>query len=844
MNDPMLPPETPGLVPRNEDSVASSSEQHFKRATEDDTPKKEETIEDQHAQMYPMRFTTIPLPGGNEAYLNAVTSFFGFAFLWGLSIWCMVDPAGSYEKLTSWKDDVTRMFTWFYIIANPAFTFFVFWLAIRYGNVKLGKKDEAPEFDDISYFMMLFSAGVAVGLFFYGVSEPLWHQQSHWYAEAGYRSQDEIDQWAMMLTMYHWGFAGWSPYVVVAVATGLAAYRFDLPMTVRSGLYEMLGAYTWGWIGDIIDGFSIVMTVAGVCTSLGLGAAQISTGAKRMGWMEEDTSGDELTDKNVIIIWSITIIATISVVSGLSFGIKLLSQVGFGLGLALLFLVLVMEKTWFLFNLHVQTIGVYFQHCLFQVPFWTDAFGQLEPGEGRNIEGTGAATWWQGSWTVFYMAWWTAWGAFVGLFLARISRGRTIRQVVFYSFFAPLFFSFLWFCTFGGAGLRQARQGMELEKLGEDYYNNSAQFRVDGSDFCYDVPQEDVYVGGTEEPIFINTLKGITPVCQFDATDSTSQWFHVMFSFSYPDSDGFAGFGKFMAGLSMIALTIYFVTSSDSGSLIVDHLASNGHEEHHWLQRVFWAFTEGAVATALLVAGGDDALNALQSASLVFGLPFNFILFAMMYCTVKMCATAERLDAEGDYTAKLPEPDKTSFAMPVFGGVFNIMETIVSIGSVHQDRVARGMDMPAPSQTVEFFVGLFIPPYSIYRILQKLDYGLIATICLTCSYTVFFGVWIAMFASSAINDGFVAFGFLAFFLNGTILSMIRLEVREKYALDGNVVADFLMGSFLYFQVLCQILYQFEVGEVAPPAVPDPTEASGGKGGSEPEDEEVLEEIQA
>jgi hypothetical protein len=196
-------------------------------------------------------------------------------------------------------------------------------------------------------------------------------------------------------------------------------------------------------------------------------------------------------------------------------------------------------------------------------------------------------------WTVFYMAWWTAWGAFVGLFLARISRGRTIRQVAIYSFLAPLFFSFLWFCTFGGVGLRQARQGKELEVLGETYFNNSGHFLVPGSEVCYNVPQDDVYSG--TDLIFTNTLKGITPVCQFDTSDSTSAWFNVMFSFTYPDDDGFEGFGKFMAGFSMVALTIYFVTSSDSGSLIVDHLASNGHEHHHWLQRVFWAFTEGKV---------------------------------------------------------------------------------------------------------------------------------------------------------------------------------------------------------------------------------------------------------
>ena len=216
------------------------------------------------ADDYPMRFWVLSL-GGNEVYLNPFTSLFGFAVLWGFSAWCMADPEGSSAQLGGWQSAVTEKFTWFYISANPAFTFFVFWLAYRFGDIKLGKQNEEPEFDDLSYFMMLFSAGVAVGLFFFGVSEPLWHRHDNWYAEAGYKAQDEIDQFALMLTMYHWGFAGWSPYIVVAVAAGIAAYRFDLPMTIRSTLYMSLGPYTWGWVGDVIDGFCKLLVMMCWC---------------------------------------------------------------------------------------------------------------------------------------------------------------------------------------------------------------------------------------------------------------------------------------------------------------------------------------------------------------------------------------------------------------------------------------------------------------------------------------------------------------------------------------------------------------------------------------------------
>lgn len=235
------------------------------------------------------------------------------------------------------------------------------------------------------------------------------------------------------------------------------------------------------------------------------------------------------------------------------------------------------------------------------------------------------------------------------------------------------------------------------------------------------------------------------------------------------------------------------------------------------MQRVFWAFTEGAVATALLVAGGNDALGALQAASIVFGLPFNFILFGMMYCTVKMCAISEQFDLEGNHSQHLPEPDNHSWKMPVFGGVFNFVESFVSLGMVHKDRVNRGMHKPTPSQVSEFFIGLFLPPLSVYRILTHLQYSAIPKLLLTATYVVFFMTWIAMFGSSAINFGFVAFGFLAFFLNGILLAVLRMEVREKYALDGNLPCDFLISSFFYFQVLCQILYEFEVGIPVNPA---------------------------
>ena len=198
-------------------------------------------------------------------------------------------------------------------------------------------------------------------------------------------------------------------------------------------------------------------------------------------------------------------------------------------------------------------------------------------------------------WTIFYIGWWVAWASFVGLFIAKISKGRTIRSIVMFTYIVPLVYTMLWFGVFGGVGLRQSRQAKELQELGTTHYNNSEYFVNDEFDYCYDVPQSDVMVEG--QSVFTNTLLGVTPVCGFKSNGYS--WYQVMYSFSYPDELS-VGFGPFLSVLSLVALCIYFITSSDSGSLIVDHLASkNGVEGTHWVQRIFWACTEGLVVSVV-----------------------------------------------------------------------------------------------------------------------------------------------------------------------------------------------------------------------------------------------------
>ncbi|KAL7536083.1 hypothetical protein ACHAXR_006906 [Thalassiosira sp. AJA248-18] len=768
-------------------------------STDDDDLKKVDPAADGEEpsvrKSFPMREMTVSVPfSKQDLHFNWLVSIIGVAILWALAIFCMTSPNAS-EELGKWYTTTVLYFSWFYVLGNPVMTFFIFWVAYRYGHIKMGPKDAEPEFSDASYFAMLFSAGVGVGLFFYGVSEPLIHQGDNYITAPDYRSQNEVAQWALNITLYHWGFAGWSPYLVVALSAGLASYRFGLPLTIRSALYPILGEYCWGWMGDFVDGWSIVMTVAGVCTSLGLGVMQLATGMTRVGWIDENADVETVY---VAIIWVITAFATLSVVSGLKVGIQILSVIGFSLGCLILFLSFVMEKSYFLLNLLVQTTGTYLQWCLFQVPFWTDAFGSLKQGEGGATDDKSPPTAWMGWWTVFYMAWWVAWACFVGMFIARISKNRSLRNIIGGVFLAPTAYSLVWFCFMGGIGLRQQRQALELEKLGTDVFGDAAHY---ASSFpnCYDVPQEDVVVDGVT--MFTNTLLGITPVCN---EASSNSWFNVMYSFSYPGT----GADGFMSGLSIFALAIYFITSSDSGSLVVDTLASNGAEEHHWVQRVFWAFTEGAVATGLLVAGGSDALSSLQAASIVFGLPFNFIIFFMCYTIQQMCKTLEENGDADVMDAAVMLPKKT-WQMPVFGGIFNLVEFILSFGRINVD---LGIAPPTNQEMGGFFKNLLVPFLSLHSICSSIDMKgkhSKANWLMTGAYTFFHVCWIALFICGTINYGFVAFGWSAFFINALILTSLRIHVRGKLGIRGNVVGDFIAGSFLYPQALLQMEMQLQ-----------------------------------
>ncbi|MBQ1121798.1 BCCT family transporter [Streptomyces sp. B15] len=450
---------------------------------------------------------------------------------------------------------------WFYTALVSLFVIFALWVGIgRYGDIKLGKGKEKPEFGLGSWLAMLFAAGMGIGLVFWGVAEPLNHLTAP--RPGTGKGEAERSEFAMVQTFLHWGIHPWAIYIVVGLAVAYAVHRKGRPVSIRWALEPILGKRIKGCWGDAIDVIAVVGTIFGVATSLGFGVIQISSGLESQGWV---TNPDKSLQVTLII--GITLLATVSVVTGVSKGIKWLSNINMTLAGALMLFVLIAGPTLFILNLFIQDIGAYLQNVL-MLSFDT---GAVHGGEG---------TAWVSSWTVFYWGWWISWAPFVGVFIARISRGRTVREFVCGVLLIPTLLTFFWFAVFGGSALHR------------ETFGDGGLVGQDGT-------------VGTDSALFqlLDTLPG----------------------------------GAFVAGATILLIVLFFVTSSDSGSFVVDMLASGGDPNPPVWSRVFWSFSEGALAIALLVASGTGtaSLTTLQTAAIITALPFSLVMIGMCVATVK-----------------------------------------------------------------------------------------------------------------------------------------------------------------------------------------------------------------
>ncbi|WP_308341086.1 BCCT family transporter [Streptomyces sp. JJ36] len=479
----------------------------------------------------------------------------------GFVLFAAIGQEDAAEAVQDVHEKIVGNLSWFYMALVSLFVIFVLWVGIgRYGDIKLGKDGEKPEFSTGSWLAMLFAAGMGIGLVFWGVAEPLnFYDAPRPGVGEGEAARSEF---AMVQTFLHWGIHPWAIYVVVGLAVAYAVHRKGRPVSIRWALEPIFGDKVKGAFGDIIDTVAVIGTLFGVATSLGLGVMQIASGMNFLGWVDDPGSKGLM----VVLIACITAIATLSVVSGIGKGIKWLSNINMGLAAAIMLFVMLLGPTLFIFNGLVQDVGNYLQSIL-RLSFDT--------GASQGDDGTS----WVSGWTVFYWGWWISWAPFVGIFIARISRGRTVREFVCGVLLVPTLLTFVWFAVFGGSALHQQMNG-EHDYIGEEGVStNNALFDL------------------------LDTLPG----------------------------------GTFVAGVAILLIVLFFVTSSDSGSYVVDMLASGGDPNPPVWSRVFWAVAEGAVAAALLLASGSGtaSLDTLKTVAIIIALPFSFVMIGMCVATLK-----------------------------------------------------------------------------------------------------------------------------------------------------------------------------------------------------------------
>jgi choline/glycine/proline betaine transport protein len=463
------------------------------------------------------------------------------------------------------RDGINASFGWFYILSANIFVLAgLFFAFSRFGKIRIGGPDARPEFSTGAWFAMLLSAGMGIGLMFWSVAEPVFHVTAPAPVFNVEANSQLAGKAALATTFFHWGIHPWGIYALVSLALAFFAYNRGLPLTFRSVFYPLLGEKIYGTWGNVIDVVTVLATLFGLATSLGFGVGQAAAGLNFLfGWPANEGF-------QVLLIAVITGMATMSVVSGLDGGVKRLSELNVYLAGGFLLFIVVVGPTLFLLSVFVQSIGFYGQ-VLPELSFWNEVFS--EPG-------------WQGSWTVFYWGWWISWSPFVGMFIARISKGRSVRELILGVIVVPSLLSFLWMSVFGGGA---------------------------------------VYL----------QLEGIVDLATAVNENVATALFVMLEAFPLAQVTSIVG---------VLLVVSFFVTSSDSGSLVVDHLTSGGKLDSPKPQRVFWAIMEGAIAAVLLLGGG---LNALQAMAIATGLPFAVILLIMSWSMYT--AFDEELDVLEEY---------------------------------------------------------------------------------------------------------------------------------------------------------------------------------------------------
>ena len=490
----------------------------------------------------------------------------------------LVAPDMASRALTGAKAGVINLFDWLFMVGANGFVIFSLVLIfLPVGKIRLGGEDARPEFSTMSWFAMLFAAGMGIGLMFWSVAEPVAYY-TNWAGtplNVAAHTPAGADM-AMGATMFHWGLHPWAIYAVVGLSLAFFAYNKGMPLTIRSAFYPLLGDRCWGWIGHVIDTVAVVATIFGLATSLGFGAKQAASGMHFLFGF-----GNGLPTQ-LVIVAGVTSVAVMSVVRGLDGGVKVLSNINMFLAALLLVFLLLVGPTMDIFGWIGTTVGAYVED-IFSLSNWVDR----------------QDTHWLHSWTVFYWAWWISWSPFVGMFIARVSKGRTVREFIIAVLLIPAAVTAVWMGVFGGNALEQASQG-------------------------------------------VGDLAG-------GISDVSLALFQMLENLPLVHITSFLG---------IVLVLVFFVTSSDSGSLVVDSITAGGKLHAPVAQRVFWAVMEGVIAGVLLYGGGAKALGALQAGAISVGFPFTIVLMLMCISLFKGLHHERKLNELEELLAELKEKEQ------------------------------------------------------------------------------------------------------------------------------------------------------------------------------------------
>ncbi|ASM39146.1 MAG: BCCT family transporter [Campylobacter sputorum] len=519
----------------------------------------------------------------------------------------MIFPEFTLEKLKFTQNYLTVNFGWFYVLSMTIIFFVVVFLGIsRFGNIKLGPDHSKPDYSNGSWFAMLFAAGMGIGLMFFGVGEPLMH---YLLPPSGDPRTIGAAKQAMNITFFHWGLNAWAVYGIVAIILAFFAYRHNLPLTLRSAFYPIIGDKIYGKFGDAIDVFAVIATLFGVTTSLGYGVLQINSGFNYLFGMPIGGI------PQVLLIFAITIGVTLSATSGVDKGIKLLSNTNMILAVLFVIFILTLGETSMLLKSLIENTGIYLSS------FIGDTFN-LYAYEKQNDS-------WIGGWTILYWTWWISWSPFVGLFIARISRGRTIREFVIGVLFVPAGFTLIWMTVFGNSAINLVNNGFEQLAT---------------------MVNEDVSLA-----LFI---------------------FLEQFPLTF-----------ILSLIAVFMIILFFITSADSASMVIDMLCSKGEDKTPKWQKVFWCALTGILAAALLYTGG---LDILQTMTIISALPLTLAMLGSIYGLLK----ALKVDSEKKYTQS----------------VANLPTTIGSTKS-WQERLQAIIDTPNKNEAKDFLADIIKPAF-------------------------------------------------------------------------------------------------------------------------------------